>query len=231
MEIEAMKCFVIAKNPGKNTKLTVYRSSLSLTENESGVVFLSWKYQRVCRNISREYKLVDLVGLFTDLVSDGKVAFCFRNPREELLVNADQPDDLNLFLIDLDVVISSRHLDISLDRHFNPEFSRFISVEHFDRTNLDAKHLSTVILENCVLSSMPIDIGNLPISYLSLSGCTINTQQREFWDWMSMDTISKTLIIFEMNSIGLNALPFEIFYLSKLQTLSVAKNNLVGRPS
>lgn len=233
MDSETMKCFIIAKNSKteEDAQRTIYRSLLSLIENDVGVVYLNWKLQRVCRNISFEYKLSDLVGLCTDFMSDGKVTLCFQNPRQELLVNADRLD-LSMFLAQLNDLINSRHLDIALDGNINPEFSNIIALEHFYRQNLNAKYLTALVLENCVISYMPVDLGNLPISYLSLTSCTINTSRERhntFWNWMSEDTIRKTLTTLKMNSVGLKVLPFEMIYLNKLQTLSLAKNNLVSR--
>lgn len=85
-------------------------------------------------------------------------------------------------------------------------------------------------MENCVLPNLPVHIGHLPIVYLSLSGSKLGMSQYDrdtLWDWMTVDTIDKTLTTLKMDAIGLQTLPFEIMHLKKLQTLSIAKNKLV----
>jgi len=97
--------------------------------------------------------------------------------------------------------------------------------------NFNPTHLRMIALENCNLPHLPEGIGHLTLSSLSLNGSRLNMSkygQDLFWDWMTKNNISTSLNVLEMNSIGLNKLPFEIIHLKRLQTLSVSNNRLVS---
>lgn len=113
---------------------------------------------------------------------------------------------------------------------FDPGSSEFVAVDHFDKRIINMKQLNKLVLENCALSSLPLEMGHLPISYLSLTGSTLSTLRRDqdiFWDWMTLSTINSTLKTLKMDSVGMENVPFEIKFLKNLETLSVAKNKLV----
>lgn len=117
-----------------------------------------------------------------------------------------------------------------LSNRFDPGSFEFVADTHFDKRILNMKHLNRLILENCNLPTLPIDIGNLPIEYLSLTGSKLATTQIEqdtFWNWMSMNTISNTLDTLKMDSVDLKVLPFETLFLKNLRSLSVSNNSLV----
>lgn len=44
----------------------------------------------------------------------------------------------------------------------------FIAVDNFDNCILNLKHLNIFILENCILPFLPVDVGNLSVTYFSL---------------------------------------------------------------
>jgi len=113
---------------------------------------------------------------------------------------------------------------------FDPMSFDHKAVGRFDRRILNMKHLSTLVLEGCTLLPLPVELGDLPIKYLSLSLSNISflpPNSIPFWNWMCGDTIGDTLITLKMDSINLRLLPFEIMFLKNLQTLSVAGNSLV----
>jgi len=117
-----------------------------------------------------------------------------------------------------------------LINRFDPMSLNFVAVNRFDNRVLNMRHLCRLVLENCDLQTLPIQIGHLPIKYLSISGSKLPTSRHEldiFWNWTSIMTICQSLTVLKMDSIGLKKLPFEIFFLKNLQTLSVSNNNLV----
>lgn len=103
--------------------------------------------------------------------------------------------------------------------------------DHNTMQNFDVTYLRTLVLENCYLPHLPEAIGNLTLSSISLNGSRINMSKYDqdlFWDWMTKHDISTSLVVLEMNSIGLTELPFEIIHLKRLRTLSVSNNKLVS---
>lgn len=177
------------------------------------------------------YDWSNLDGVYTELVHDGKVMFRFVSPKHNVIFDALTRVELEFFLNHLFFVFQNSNRKIQLNNDFNICFDDYMSADRYIRNVTDLGHLSTLVLENCVLHSLTDHIGNSPVSYLSLTGSTLGTTQSEidaFWDWMSIDVICESLEILEMNYVDLNVLPFEIKFLSNLHTLSVAKNNLVS---
>lgn len=225
----------IMTNWETNERLTgAVRTIFRLSEEEET---LSVKNQKFPRN-SMTYMIADLEGIDSSPITEGRMAICFKLPKHQFIIDAydggviDKPPlQLNMFLENLKGIIAKKSINVRLNELYNPRFSQYITIDHFDRNKLNLNHLSSLILENCVLSSLPTQIGHLPISYLSLTKSTLGTSQFEqdtFWNWMSVDTIGETLNILEMNSVGLETLPYEIIFLRKLETLSIACNKLVN---
>jgi len=116
---------------------------------------------------------------------------------------------------------------------FDPSAIEFTAIERFDNRILNMNNLKKLVLDNCTVPMLPEQLGNLPIEYLDLSNITmLNTEESrlnrgKLWDWMCMDKIGATLKTLKMNKIGMNFLPFELLYLTELEVLSLANNNLV----
>ncbi|KAF0767941.1 leucine-rich repeat and death domain-containing protein 1-like [Aphis craccivora] len=197
-----------------------------LIEKQNGlyVVFVNMSTYEV--QIS--YLLTDLKGVVS---YDKKVVLKFQHPEHEMLVMTGDIDTAKKFKEDL---IS---LAKSLNLHIEELFPHSI-LSHFGSIvgchtlqNMDVSTLRIIALENCYLPNLPEGLGNLTISSLSLNGsklniptCGINT----VWNWMTKRKISTSLNVLEMNSMGLERLPFEIIYLKRIQALSVSNNKLVS---
>lgn len=218
-----------------NERLTeAVRTIFRLSEEEETISVKNQKFPRTAMS----YMIADLEGIDSSQITECRMAICFKQPKHQFIINVyddgviDKPPlQLNMFLENLKGIIAKKSINVRLNELYNPKFSSFITIDHFDKNNLNLDHLSSLVLENCVLSSISAQIGHLPISYLSLTGSTLGTSQLEqdtFWDWMSVDTIGETLNILEMNSVGLETLPYEIIFLRKLETLSIAYNKLVN---
>lgn len=178
-----------------------------------------------------KYEWSHLDGVYTERVHDGKVVFRFDSPNHNVIFDALIRVELEFFLNHLFFVFQNSNRKIQLNNDFHIRFDDYMSADRYVRNVTEIGHLSTLVLENCVIPSLARQIENSPISYLSLTGSTLGTTQTEkdaFWNWMSMDVICESLEILEMNSVHLNVLPFEIKFLTNLHTLSVAKNNLVS---
>lgn len=217
------------------------RSSL-LSKKVNGVYFLTIKNSMYPNCIN--YKVVDLEAIHTKFVKDGKATLRFKQPKHQILLNADDRNMLFMFLRQIQDIISGKDVKIGTRQipkkippkkevnRFDPSVREFIATDRFDKRILNMRQLHSLILENCILPSLPENIGDLPISSLSISGSKLSTtsqyDQDIYWNWMSKITIGNTLTSLKMDSVNLKILPFEIMFLRKLQDLSLAKNKLVS---
>lgn len=184
-----------------------------------------------------------LQNIYHNYLKDGKLGLEFNEPRQTLLIVCQDKRMLYMFyrqiksIIDgKNVLIGSRQMPKTIPakkdliNRFDPMSLNFVAVKRFDNRVLNMRHLSRLVLQNCDLQTLPIEIGHLPIKYLSISGSKLPTLQHEldmFWNWTSINTICQSLTILKMDSIGLRKLPFEIVFLKNLRTLSASNNNLV----
>jgi len=160
-----------------------------------------------------------------------EIVLKFLKPNYEVLVMADDEDQVNIFLKDLRSL--SENLILDIGKSFLDHALR--SFGHIYDYNImqtfDPTRLRMIALENCNLPHLPEGIGNLALSSLRLNDSRISMSingQDLFWDWMTKHNISTSLTVLEMNRMGLNKLPFEIIHLKRLQTLSVIGNDLVS---
>lgn len=191
----------------------------------------------------KPYKLTMLQNIYHKFIKEGKMGLEFREPREALLIVCEDKSLLYKFFRQLQNIIKGKNVTIrtrqmpktvpsknDLINRFDPMSLQFVAVSCFDNRVLNMRQLSKLVLENCYLPIIPVEIGHLPIKYLSISGSTLPTSKIEediFWNWTSIATICSTLTTLKMDSVGMKQLPFEIFFLKNLQTLSVSNNNLV----
>lgn len=158
-----------------------------------------------------------------------KVVLKFEKPNHELLVMSDDANEIMCFLYDI-----SKNLKMNTGKSFLVNALKpfgHITDDHNKLKNFDVTHLRMLALENCYLPHLPEAIGNLTFSSISLNGSRINMSkygQDLFWNWMTKHDISTSLVVFEINSIGLTELPFEIIHFKRLRTLSVSNNKLVS---
>ncbi|KAL4104465.1 hypothetical protein QTP88_019763 [Uroleucon formosanum] len=191
---------------------------------------------------TKSYKLTMLQNIHHNFIREGKMGLEFSEPRQLLLIVCKDKALLYLFFRKLkniingkDVIISTRQMPRMVPaihetvNRFHPSSLQFVSIRYFDNRILNMRHLNRLVLEDCDLPTIPVQIGNLPITYLSITGSKLPTSQSEldvFWNFTSLSTICYTLRTLKMDSIGIKHLPFEIFFLKNLQTLSASYNNL-----
>jgi len=184
-----------------------------------------------------------LENIYCKFLEEKKIGLEFREPRQALLIVADDKKMLYMFYRQLkdiiagkNVIIGTRHMpktvpaknDVNI--RFNPMCVEFVAVNSFDSRVLNMTLLNKLVLENCDLPTIPEQTGHLPIKYLSISNSKLATTQYDqdiFWNWASKATICNTLTTLKMDSIGLKSLPLEISFLRNLRTLSASNNNLV----
>jgi len=192
---------------------------------------------------SKSYKLTMLQNIYRNFIKEGKLGLEFSEPRQALLIVCEDKRLLYLFFRQLKNIIDGNNVIIStrpmpknvpskneLVNRFDPSSMQFVAVKRFDNRVLNMRFLSKLVLEDCDLPTIPLQIGHLPIKYLSITGSKLPTSENEldvFWNWTSITTICYTLKTLKMDSVGLKKLPFEIFFLKNLQTLSASNNRLV----
>lgn len=178
---------------------------------------------------SLKYSVNDLDGVYIGLTSLARAAFRFKKVPHQLVVQADDCSVLFRFIRVLHAVLREKGLYDNLDKHFDPIFQQYLSAPSVNRYDLNVHSLNKLVLENVVLSGARVNVSQMPVSYLSLSGSTLgdNRQQDDFWDWL-MSFAGDTLTHLEMNSMGLKEVPYEIMYMNNLHTLSLAMNKLVS---
>ncbi|XP_025203250.1 uncharacterized protein LOC112600278 [Melanaphis sacchari] len=190
------------------------------------------------------YDIAMLEKILYKNIKERKMGLLFKDPKQVLMATADSSEMLYLFYRQLNDIIDGKNIIIG-KRHNLPKiehnencynlvrYSNPLDSNVFDNILLKINHLSKIVMENCDLPKIPINIGNLPIRYLSISGSNIPTSQFDqniYWNWMSMKTISCTLVVLKINAIGLKLLPFELLFLKNLQSLSASKNFLTFLP-
>lgn len=196
------------------------------------VVFLINNKLRLSNRIM--YKVKDIDGFYDSELNNGWLAIRFLEPKHMIILYTQCLRERGRFWewFVNPLLISMRHIGgIVLDKAFNPKLSKFMGCEYFNRKTMDIGCLSTIILEDVNLPSLPESLGHTPISYISLSRSTLglsNGEPETFWNWMLKSTICDTLKVLELNSNNLEGLPFEIIFLKELTTLSVSKNKLVS---
>ncbi|XP_050422773.1 uncharacterized protein LOC126834705 [Adelges cooleyi] len=192
------------------------------------------------------YNVKNLEAVHAKFAKEGKITLRFKQPKHQISVKADDTKMLLMFLRQLEDIIKGKDVKIGTRlipnkvpakkdvNRFDPAAREFKAVDRFDRRVLNMRQLNSLILENCVLPTLPEQIGDLPISFLSLAGSKLATSsqydQDIFWDWMSKTTIGNTLKNLNIDSVNLTIVPFEIMFLRNLQSLSLTKNKLTHLP-
>ncbi|VVC43715.1 Leucine-rich repeat,Leucine-rich repeat domain, L domain-like,Leucine-rich repeat, typical subtype [Cinara cedri] len=218
--------------------------SCVLSKQSNDNYYISVKNSKYPNSIT--YDLAELENVHHKFIKQGKLGLRFEQPNHLVLIKSDDKPLLELFLMQIQnivikrpVVIATRHMPRTIPpkkkcvNRFNPMSREFVAINRFDNRVLNMKQLNYIVLENCDVPSLPIDVGNLPIAYLSLSNSKLATTQYEqdiFWNWMSMNTISNTLKTLRLDHVDLRVLPFETLFLKNLETLSVSNNNLTFLP-
>jgi len=212
-----------------------------MTEQEGDEYYVCVKNSMFPNN--KSYKLAMLQTISQKFIKEGKLGLEFSEPRQALLIECDDKKKLYMFFRQLKIIISGKKIKLCenvrpktlpaediLGNRFDPMALQFVSIKRFDNRVLNMIHLKKLVLENCDLPVIPFQLGQLCIEYFSISGSKLPTsinEQNVFWNWTSIITICKSLTTLKLDSIGLKKLPFEIFFLKNLNTLSASNNSLV----
>lgn len=180
------------------------------------------------------YELSDLDGLHFDGSFD-RLTLRFLNNDHILFVVGDNgaDDDNRMIALARDIrralLRMKRLANLDPEFDYDPFFDRYVSSAKFEKHNalLVDRHLSTLVLENVVIDTVPAELFKGPITHLSLSKSAFGLCKDKFWDWISTSGVCETIEILELNSMEMNNLPFEIMYMENLRVLSVANNKLV----
>lgn len=191
---------------------------------------------------SVRYNIANLKSVHSKFVGEGKLTLLFNQPKHQIMLQTDDKPLLSIFLQQIRGLATGKPVHIRSQpllkkippkkkkNNFDPTSRQFVALDRFDRRILNMYQLTSLSLENCQISCLPMELGNLPISFLNLSGSTLpssGSDKDTLWNWMAADKISNSLIILKMDSIGLESVPFEMMFLQNLQELSLNKNSLV----
>ncbi|XP_026819895.1 uncharacterized protein LOC113558598 [Rhopalosiphum maidis] len=189
------------------------------------------------------FNLAMVKKIYHQFVADGKMGLEFIEPKKILMIDSQDKSDVYTLYTQIKDIVDGKKVNIAtcqmpktvsnkkaVVNRFDPTALKFVAVDRFDNRVLNMRHLTTLVLENCELPTIPVEVGSLPITYLSISDSKLPTNQDTFWNWTSITTICDTLTTLKMDSIGITRLPFEITFLKNLQTLSTTKNELSYLP-
>ncbi|KAL4104470.1 hypothetical protein QTP88_019768 [Uroleucon formosanum] len=235
-----MHCSISIQDPTGARPNTRYLNSCVLLKKVDDEFYLLVK--NTMYPTAKSYELTMLQNIYHNFIREGKMELDFSEPRQLLLIVCKDKALLYLFFRKLKNIINGKDEmndtrqaprtvppGHEIVNRFHPSSLFFVSYRHFDIRILNMRHLNTLVLEDCDLPTIPVQIGNLPISSLSITGSKLPTSQNEldvFWNFTSLSVICYTLRTLKMDSIGMKHLPFEIFFLKNLQTLSASNNNL-----
>lgn len=211
------------------------------SEMVDGSYYLCVKNSMYPNNI--RYKLDDLDKMHSRFVSEGKLSFCFNQPRHLVLLQGDDKKAVLELMTEIQKIMNGEKVNVTKQEMpkdvvskkkvidmFSPECLKFIVIDQFDSRILNMRNLKRLIMEKCSLPFLPEQIGDLPIEYLSLTGSDITATQPNrdtYWNWMCAERISNTLTTLKLDCLGLSSLPFELMYLKNLEILSLGFNSLV----
>ncbi|XP_025208257.1 plant intracellular Ras-group-related LRR protein 5-like [Melanaphis sacchari] len=191
----------------------------------------------------KKYKWTMLKKVYTKFIKDGKLGLEFTEPKQVLLIYSEEKSEVFMFYTELRTIFNDKKVKIGTSQTLKEVSANNFVMDCFDdsKTNeftndflfeniLSLKCLTVLLLAYCDLPRIPEEVGNLSIKYFSISGNALPTNQDTIWNWMTKTTICETLLILEMDYIGLKRLPFEITFLRNLQKLSISHNSLSYLP-
>lgn len=182
------------------------------------------------RSNQTEYKLEELVGLYTDDEYPDRVAIKFGSHKHNVIV-------LCTVHAHIQTILSFIHEYIALNDHhhiinngYKLDLGSFSCMKRY-MLDFNFDILSNLVLENVGVRCLLGLENMLHLRSISLSSSELGKTPSEkdtFWKWMSLKNIGKSLTILLLDNINLKVVPFEMQNLTKLETLSMAHNKLVS---
>lgn len=177
------------------------------------------------------YKLSKLDAMHFDMYVN-KMALRFLSYGHVLYIVGDGLDHLLGLYKDINTGHQRLKCPQKLDSGFKyfDYFNDNLTLKKFNKNySMNDLRMTTLLLENIAIKTVPVNPMNSPIKHLSLSGSELLSSCKDkFWNWVSDSGVCKTLQVLELDSMQLECLPFEIMYMEKIRVLSVANNKLVS---
>ncbi|XP_029343036.1 uncharacterized protein LOC107884115 [Acyrthosiphon pisum] len=184
------------------------------------------------RSIQTEYKLEELVGLYTDDAYPDRVALKFRSHKHNVLLLCSVQTHIQNILSFIHEYIALNDQDHIINNGYKLDMGSFSCMKRYT-LEFNFEILSNLVLENVGVRCL-IGLENMPhLRSISLSGSELGKTRREkdtFWNWMLLKNIGKSLTILLMDNVDLRVVPFEMRNLTNLETLSMAHNKLKCLP-
>jgi len=182
------------------------------------------------RSIQTEYKLEELVGLYTDDAYPDRVALKFRSHKHNVVLLCSVHTHIQNILSFIHEYIALNDQDHIINNGYKLDMGSFSCMKRYT-LDFDFEILSNLVLENVGVRCL-VGLENMPhLRSISLSGSELGKTRREkdtFWNWMSLKNIGKSLTVLLIDNVDLRVVPFEMQNLTKLETLSMAHNKLVS---
>jgi len=177
-----------------------------------------------------EFNLKELSGFYTDDAYPDRLAVRFSEQKKNVIVLCQDLEHIQTILFFIRRYMTLNDWNHIVNDEYKFDMGSFSCLKRYDfKSTKD--NITNLILENVVVSSLKGLTSMSHIKCINLSGSTLGRTPFEkdtFWNWMNYPNIEDSLTVLLLDSINLTEVPFELQYLSKLKTLSMAHNNLVS---
>uniref|UniRef100_A0A2S2NAF1 Uncharacterized protein n=1 Tax=Schizaphis graminum TaxID=13262 RepID=A0A2S2NAF1_SCHGA len=184
------------------------------------------------RNVQSHYNLNELSGVYTDKAYPDRLAMRFKDQRKTLIVLCHDKTHIRNILLYVNEFLDLNNKTQLVNGAYRLDMGSFSCLKRFNFQEIKY-NVTNLILENVVVCTLKGLTTMSHIQCISLSGSTLGRtplEKETFWNWMTFPNIEDSLTVLLMDSINLTTVPFEMQYLHKLQSLSMADNKLLCLP-
>lgn len=175
-----------------------------------------------------EFNLEELSGLYTDDAYPDRLAVRFSEQKKNVIVLCQDLEHIQTILFFIRRYMTLNDWTHIVNDEYKFDMGSFSCLKRYDFGSTKGNITN---LKNVVVSSLKVLTTMSHMKCISLTGSTLGRTPFEkdtFWNWMNYPNIEDSLTVLLLDSINLTEVPFELQYLSKLETLSMAHNNLVS---
>lgn len=224
--MESLWCNTIIENSVTGQRLCSLTRSLifiTVTPTDNSLIIVRK------RTVRQRYELKELVGICTDDAFPDRVALKFKSHNHNVVLLYDIHDQIRNILSFIHEYIALSNQEHIINKEYKIDMGSYSCMKRYT-IKYDYDILTNLVLENVNLRCL-VGLENKPhLQTVSLSGSELGKTRIEketFWNWMSLKNVGKSVTTLLMDNVDLKVVPFEMQYLTKLETLSMAHNKLV----